>query len=178
MENIELYREKIKEYSLPRWNQLPDFELYMDQVISLITKYLDVFNSDPLTPSMINNYVKLNVLPAPTKKRYNKDHIARLIVICLMKNQLPIPIIANFIAREIDAVSMEAFFDAFVEIYECEVKTAVDRIEGETTVLDGALSLAITASANLITASQVFKQLTPEPETDEPEKKDDKKKKK
>ena len=49
---------------LPRWAELPDLELYMDQVLSLIERYL---GSDPgfdrrgLTASMVNNYVKLGV---------------------------------------------------------------------------------------------------------------------
>jgi DNA-binding transcriptional MerR regulator len=172
MDKIVEFREKIKEYSLPRWDQLPDFEVYMDQVISIITKHLDVFNTDPLTPSMINNYVKLGILPAPVKKRYSKDHIARLIVICLMKNQLPLPVISTFIQRELDAVGMDAFFDAFVEVYESEVKASAENMNKEDSVLDGALSLAITASANLMTASQVFELIVPKAEpVDKKEKK-------
>ena len=46
--------------SLPTWNELPDIEVYMDQVITLINKYIGGFAPDGdtlLTPSMINNYV-------------------------------------------------------------------------------------------------------------------------
>ena len=64
-------------YSLPSWDVLPDIELYMDQVISLVTKYLEVYDNvmglhKLVTPSMINNYVKLGIIPAPIKKKYSK----------------------------------------------------------------------------------------------------------
>ena len=50
---------------IPRWNELPEFELYMDQVIGLAEKNLGALYIDGkglLTPSMINNYVKSDLL--------------------------------------------------------------------------------------------------------------------
>jgi hypothetical protein len=63
-------------YSLPSWDMLPDIELYMDQVVSVVTKYLEAPNSTivftrPVTSSMINNYVKLGIIPPPVKKKYS-----------------------------------------------------------------------------------------------------------
>jgi len=53
----------LKEYHLPTWDELPTIELYMDQVIILLSNYLGIFsavsNDDKIiTPTMINNYVK------------------------------------------------------------------------------------------------------------------------
>ena len=54
--------------ALPLWSELPDLELYMDQVISFITRYFDESTAEKLiTPSMVNNYVKLGTIPAPVK---------------------------------------------------------------------------------------------------------------
>lgn len=48
---------------LPRWDELPDIDLYLDQVLTLLDKYLGPFlpenGGHALTASMINNYVKL-----------------------------------------------------------------------------------------------------------------------
>ena len=55
--------------SLPKWEELPDIDLYMDQVIALMNRYLDNRTKDKMiTPSMVNNYVKMKVMPAPVKK--------------------------------------------------------------------------------------------------------------
>ena len=57
---------------LPRWDELPDIDLYLDQVLTLLDKYLGPFlpenGGHALTASMINNYVKLRIVPArPTR---------------------------------------------------------------------------------------------------------------
>ena len=75
---------------LPLWEDIPDLELYMDQVVSIVTDGLLPFNiteSDiVLTPSMVNNYVKKKVMPAPVKKRYKRTHIAYLFIILIAKS--------------------------------------------------------------------------------------------
>ncbi|MFI3284706.1 MAG: DUF1836 domain-containing protein [Erysipelotrichaceae bacterium] len=78
----------------PRWEELPDLDLYMDQVIVLIERYLGFMKLDEndyiVTNTMINNYVKLNLLPKPKKKRYSKQHLAYLIAILSLKQVLSI----------------------------------------------------------------------------------------
>lgn len=62
-EELALWGQTIEEFQLPRWNLLPDIELYMDQVLTLIEKYLSPLIVQPnqkiITAAMINNYVKL-----------------------------------------------------------------------------------------------------------------------
>ena len=78
----------VSEIHIPRWNELPEFELYMDQVIGLAEKNLGALYIDGkglLTPSMINNYVKSGVLPPPKNKRYNRTHLAILMIVCAIE---------------------------------------------------------------------------------------------
>ena len=75
------------ELSCPEWEQLPAIPLYVDQVLQYLRDSLQFFERDEedvlLTNSMINNYVKKNVLPHPEKKKYSREHLAALTVICL-----------------------------------------------------------------------------------------------
>ena len=68
----------IREYEPTAWERLPELDLYMDQVITLMDKQLTPFTTDGsdklLTPSMINNYVKDEVLPRPVKKKYSREN--------------------------------------------------------------------------------------------------------
>ena len=85
------YSDKLYSRKIPLWNELPELDLYMDQIIVLMEKYLGSSQEDKLiTPSMINNYVKLGIIPRPTKKKYSKTHIAYLIIICSLKQVMPI----------------------------------------------------------------------------------------
>ena len=83
--------------SIP-WNKLPDINLYMDQVITLLGEKLSFYECGEydklLSSSMINNYVKNGLIEHPEKKKYTKEQISRLIMICILKSVLSIQDIA------------------------------------------------------------------------------------
>lgn len=112
--------ESFKSYSLPLWNEFPDIELYMDQVISLLTKYLEIYcraigTEKFITPSMINNYVKLKIIPSPEKKKYSRKHLAYLIIVCTLKQTLDMATIQKIIPCNIDEQQVKQIYDSFVE---------------------------------------------------------------
>lgn len=71
---------------------LPQIDLYMDQVTSLMEEHLAATRrceSDKiLTKTMINNYAKNHLLPPPFKKKYGKEHILMLTYIYYFKGIL------------------------------------------------------------------------------------------
>lgn len=73
---------------------LPNIDLYMDQVTSFMDDHLKHSKRYPedkiLTKTMINNYAKNHLLPPPEKKKYSKDHMLLLIFIYYFKNILSI----------------------------------------------------------------------------------------
>lgn len=80
------WSNQFETYQIPRWEELPVIDYYMDQVIEYINKYVSVFSNEQLiTSSMINNYVKLGLIPPPHKKKYTRQHISMLIVITIIK---------------------------------------------------------------------------------------------
>ena len=91
--------ETLAKRTLPRWNELPDLELYMDQVTSLVGRYLK--DDRELTASMVNNYVKHKAMPAPVRKKYTREHLAYLVVICTLKPVLPISTIRQMMVDEL-----------------------------------------------------------------------------
>lgn len=81
------------EYIKPE--DIPDIELYMDQVTTFMDSKLRATSRYPgddkiLTKTMINNYAKNNLLPPPVKKKYSKEHILMLIFIYHFKGFLSI----------------------------------------------------------------------------------------
>ncbi|MGT2715797.1 DUF1836 domain-containing protein [Streptococcus respiraculi] len=86
--------------SLPNWQQLPNLELYLDQVLLYINQETSPFlahHEKPLTASMVNNYVKHGYIPKPVKKKYNRAHLARLIILSICKPIFPIADIQEII---------------------------------------------------------------------------------
>ena len=69
--------DEIENFHLPRWNELPNIDLYIDQLVSLLEQYLSNYIKNDnekdeklITKAMINNYVKHNVIKAPINKKY------------------------------------------------------------------------------------------------------------
>ena len=120
--------EPFRGLRLPRWEELPDLELYMDQVLSLVARYLGSypgFDERGLTASMVNNYVKMGAMPAPFKKRYTRSHLARLLVICVLKPILPIAGIRQLSEYLLSRGSEEEFYDGFCTQFEAAVDASV-----------------------------------------------------
>ena len=97
--------EDIANTSFPSWDELPEFELYMDQVIAIVNRYMgnmaDLMHDEKIiTQAMINNYVKNKLIPPPVKKRYSKIHIAALLIICSCKQSMNISSIMAFLDFE------------------------------------------------------------------------------
>lgn len=116
-ERILAWAKEGSKLSCPEWEQLPAIPLYVDQVLQYLRDSLRFFERDEadvlLTNSMINNYVKKNVLPHPEKKKYSREHMAALTVICMLKQVLAIQDIGTLLQdRSMDPELYKAFLDA------------------------------------------------------------------
>ena len=108
----------ITDYHLPEWNSIPDFGLYMDQVIVLLEQYLSFIPTPAgakehiVTSATINNYVRLKIMPAPVKRKYHRVHIAYLVMILTMKQSLSISDVQKVIPP------MDSSEDEVLSVYE------------------------------------------------------------
>ena len=84
-----------------RPGDIPNIDLYMDQVTSFMDEHLKNskrYEDDKiLTKTMINNYAKNKLLPPPVKKRYSKEHMLVLIFIYYFKGFLPLNDISSIL---------------------------------------------------------------------------------
>ncbi len=75
-------------------SDIPDIELYMDQVTTFIDNKLGynkrTLKDKILTKTMINNYTKSKILLPSKNKRYNRQHMILLILIYYLKQVLSI----------------------------------------------------------------------------------------
>ncbi len=119
LETLNKWKEKLEYYNLPSWEDMPDIDLYMDQVVILINKYLSLIGSEGdgekvITPAMINNYVKMKIIPAPVNKKYSKLHIAYLLMVCILKQTMNISSVKRMIPLEITSEEAREVYERFV----------------------------------------------------------------
>ena len=85
-----------------RPEDIPNIELYMDQVTTFMDEHLSGYKRYPedkvLTKTMINNYTKNRLLPPSNKKKYSKEHVFLLIMIYYYKSILSISDIQNLLS--------------------------------------------------------------------------------
>ncbi|MGX7264083.1 DUF1836 domain-containing protein [Enterococcus crotali] len=136
--SLQVWGKELVDVHLPRWHELPELELYMDQVITLVERYLSPVilkeKHTLLTSSMVNNYVKLGLIPAPKKKRYNQKHLAFLIAITLLKQVLTIPEIKQGILYQGAAIGIREAYNLFCEEQEAALTVVVAQALGNQPV--------------------------------------------
>lgn len=110
-------KSDISNFHIPRWNELPNLDLYLDQTVTLLETYLQNYIGNKeekiITKTMINNYVKAGLLKAPKKKKYKKTHIATLFVICTLKQIYSISDINELIHLAIRTTKINNAYDQF-----------------------------------------------------------------
>lgn len=82
--------QAVSEFSLPRYEEIPNVGLYLEQVSKFISEYFECVGSITLTTSMISNYVKKGIISSPVKKQYDREQIASLFFVTVAKTVLSI----------------------------------------------------------------------------------------
>lgn len=120
---LESIMQSLERFDHIKSKDIPNMDLYMDQVTTLMEENLASAarhgNDDKiLTKTMINNYAKNDLLPAPIKKKYSKEHILVLVLIYYFKGILSIgdiqklfaPLNEHFFANE-GGMKIEDIYD-------------------------------------------------------------------
>ena len=95
---------------LPEWDELPDFGLYMDQLVTYVARtFPGISGRLDLTSSMINNYVKAGLIDKPTGKKYSREALAQLLMISLMKVSTPLDVMNKILHPESGTKTKEMY---------------------------------------------------------------------
>lgn len=101
------------EFRLPRYKELPNVGLYLEQVAKYINSFLVSVDCAEITTSMISNYVKKGCIHPPQKKQYYPDQIAYLIFIAVAKNVLSLENIIELFDMQKKSYTLPKAYDYF-----------------------------------------------------------------
>ena len=148
--------EEIINYRCPRWNDWPDLGLYMDQVTRLLEEHVAGFSAagqtKTVTSMMINNYVKRKIVMPSKNKLYNREHLAHLYILFLLKPLLSLSEICDALSQLTENRPFPEVYDRFCDEIEHALAEAFDKNgrQGGKTVeaaeIIGAISLAFAYS--------------------------------
>lgn len=114
-EDLRELAERMSAVHISRIREMPRIELYLDQLITLVSQeleFMQVPGETPVTGSMVNNYVKQGVIPAPRRKRYTRRHVASLLFVCALKRVFSIAQVSQLAGQIWDSgLDLEALYD-------------------------------------------------------------------
>ena len=133
---------QIRSSNIIEVEDIPNIDLYMDQVTTFMDKCLAQYkrydDDKVLTKTMINNYTKAKIFPAPVKKKYSRTHLMLLIMIYHLKSVLSIKDIGILFQNALSETNkmkqermIESIYRGFVSLQKQTITYLVGATEGK-----------------------------------------------
>jgi len=155
----------IRDFHMPRYQELPDVGLYLVQTVKYINSFLTPLGCMEITSSMISNYVKKGYIKSPVKKQYYAEQIAYLFFIAIVKNVLSMENIQKLFEMQKQTKDTKTAYNYFCQELEnmlCYIFYGKDTVEDVGTDAGGEkkmLRSTIIAVAHIIYLSHCFDEL-------------------
>lgn len=161
MEELVSLKQSLTSDRPVKWESLPDFALYMDQVISYMSRqYMEGETDAILTSAMVNNYIKEGLLPRAQGKRYFREHLAHLTAICQLKQVLSVSDVKLLLRGELDdGADVEHFYNDYCALLDASLMRTAQSVEenADIAVLSHmALELAIASYTNKLACEKLL----------------------
>ena len=124
--------QSLKDFRLPRYQEIPDVGLYLEQATKYICRYLAPIQENAVTASMISNYVKKRLIASPVKKQYSRDQVAYLFFIAVAKNVLSLDALSGFLRLQQRTYPLEKAYNYFCQelenllLFQFEARETID----------------------------------------------------
>lgn len=145
-------RDRLRNDRPVPWEQMPDFALYMDQALSYMDRQVIRFDrEEALTAAMVNNYAKSGLIPRAEGKKYNREHLAYLTVICILKRVMSTRDMDMLIREELQgAHNVEDGYAAFCASLDKALNITADEMDSRResdSLADAAIHFALLSYA-------------------------------
>ena len=111
IDKLKSWAETVEKHPLPDWDELPELELYMDQVIVLTGRYLGYM--EPLTGE---------------DKKYSRCQLACIIIICILKRSLTMSAIQKILNKDMAPEDIERLYRTFTENRSAALSYVTDQL--------------------------------------------------
>ena len=105
--------DAVRGFRMPRFEEIPDVGLRLEQVTKYVGDCLAPLENVSITGSMISNYVKRGLVANPVKKQYNREQIAYLLYIAVVKNALSLDSISMLFEMQKQTHDVRDAYDYF-----------------------------------------------------------------
>ncbi len=133
MNDLTDLQARLRDQRPVEWDQLPDFSLYMDQVLSYMDRQVIRFDGDDgLTAAMVNNYTKSGLAPRAEGKKYGREHLAYFTAICVLKRVMSTRDMDLLIREELQDRPVQEGYAAFRQSLDKALNITADELSART----------------------------------------------
>jgi len=167
MDELQNLKTRMEQERPTPWEDLPDIALYMDQLISYMPRQLIRFDGGaPLTPAMVNNYIKDGLVPRAEGKRYGPVHLGYLTAVVALKQVLTVRDIGALMGagRTLEKTPPEqyAYFCNALDRALTDTAQSIDPEAGPSDLAKMALDFAVRSYANQLACQRILSILQPQ----------------
>ena len=151
-----LFASRLESFSPVPWELIPDFGLYMDQVVTFVErqcKSLFMEGERVFTPAMVNNYVKFGLVSRPVDKKYGREQLAQLLMICVLKQAASADGMKALLSPP-DGMSLQAHYETF-----CQTEKTIFTALGEALPFPSPMTCAVQGAAYLFLCNALLAKL-------------------
>lgn len=112
----------IEHTRLPRYQEIPDVGLYLNQAVKYINDIIYPLLQTTVTETMVSNYVKMHLVPSPVKKRYGREQICHLLFIAMGKTILSLDNIHLMLQMQLATHETREAYTYFCREFENQVR--------------------------------------------------------
>ena len=175
MDELMEIQERMRSQRPVNWEQLPDFPLYMDQVLSYMDRQILRFEEDDgLTSAMVNNYTKSGLLPRAEGKKYNRTHLAYLTAICVLKRVMSAKDMEMVLSAQLEQrQNVGEGYDQFRDSLDKALNLITEMMEAYNQpedIADAAIHFALLAYAAEVASSRYVALLRRQRQPEQPKK--------
>ena len=164
----------IRGFRLPRYHEIPDVGLYLEQTTKYVNQCIGALGFEPVTGSMIRNYVKQGIITNPVKKQYSGNQIACIIALVLLKQVTSLDRVNDLFSlmrakgKYTDQIAYDYFCEELENIlyFQFGLKDAVEDIGVTRSLEKDMLRSAVTAVSQIVYLNRCFEHLSEEKTAD------------
>ena len=141
-----VFAKRLEDFSPVPWELIPDFGLYMDQVITFVERQCKPLYREGervFSPAMVNNYVKFGLVDRPVDKKYGREQLAQLLMICVLKQAASADGM-KLLLKPPEGVTLQAHYTHF-----CQLEKQLFSALGEALPYPSPLSCAVHGASYL-----------------------------
>lgn len=131
MDSLQPLKHMLQTERPVHWEELPDIDLYRDQVLNYMPRQQVTRPCEtPLTGAMINNYIKMGLVPRANGKRYTKEHLAYLTAICALKQVLSVSDV-DFLFKQAaldPALDAKTFYETYWSLLDVSLHQTAEQV--------------------------------------------------